>query len=419
MPQIPQKQGGNARLFGNFQELPEFSLVPVPPDPGQDGLPLAGKGREGPHVRDLLQREGDGGGGEGQQLRRELPPGMERHGEGRGTGVPALVGDGFLIGQLPALRRGTAGLRQGGEGLAAKLVDGAGREGQALRHGHLDRLAAVGGAAGLPEPGFQLLRREGAGAGGLRNGSGDGDAVAVAVLGREGTGLPGGDAAGEGHRERPGAVFLVDRPGLGEELLGLRGVLRPGAEHFGAPAALPVGVREALAGEGGLEGLFLLRRGAAIFPQKPGVDARHHGHVLRPLHPALQLQTGDAHVLGAAQFPCEAAVLQRERTAPLGGGVQAVGQAAGLGAGPPAATAAADEGAEVALAGVAHAVGPVGEDLDLGGAVPADGLGVPGGALPGDDHPLAAETGGLLGAAGGEEAHLGAGVEGEVRQGLP
>ena len=60
----------------------------------------------------------------------------------------------------------------------------------------------------------------------------------------------------------------------------------------------------------------------------------------------------------------------------------------------------------------------MGEDLDLGGAVPADGLGVPGGALPGDDHPLAAELRGLAGAAGGEKAHLGAGVEGEVRQGL-
>ena len=61
----------------------------------------------------------------------------------------------------------------------------------------------------------------------------------------------------------------------------------------------------------------------------------------------------------------------------------------------------------------------MGEDLHLGGAIPANTLRVPGGALPGDDHPLAAVGGHLAGAAGGKHAHLGAGVKGEVRQRLP
>ncbi len=45
----------------------------------------------------------------------------------------------------------------------------------------------------------------------------------------------------------------------------------------------------------------------------------------------------------------------------------AVGQAAGLGAQPPVAAASPDDGGEEALAGVAHAQGPVAEYLDLQG----------------------------------------------------
>ena len=57
--------------------------------------------------------------------------------------------------------------------------------------------------------------------------------------------------------------------------------------------------------------------------------------------------------------------------------------------------------------------------LHLGGAVLANGLRLLPGALPGQDHPLTAVPGDLAGAAGGKKAHLGAGVEGQVRQGLP
>ena len=59
------------------------------------------------------------------------------------------------------------------------------------------------------------------------------------------------------------------------------------------------------------------------------------------------------------------------------------------------------------------------EDFDLGGTGLADGGGVLPGALPGNDHPLAAVPIDLVGTAGGKDAHLGAGVKGEVRQGLP
>ena len=58
------------------------------------------------------------------------------------------------------------------------------------------------------------------------------------------------------------------------------------------------------------------------------------------------------------------------------------------------------------------------KDLHLRGTAPANGLRLLPGALPGQDYPLAAVPGDFAGAAGGEKAHLGAGVEGQVRQGL-
>ena len=418
MAEIPQQQGCDAIFPGSFQQRPERFLVPVPPDAGQDGLPLAGKVRQPSHLRDGLQGEGHGGGGEDQQLPGKLLPGGEGHGELRRVRMAARVGDGFLIGKLPPPRHGAAGLRQGGKGPAAELIHRTGGEGQTVLR--LDRraLAAVGGAAGLSEPGFQLLPGEGTGAGGFWHGAGDGDGMAIRVRDRQYAGHPRRDGAGEVHGDGAGAVLFTGGSRPGEEVFGLRGVLRPGAEHLRPSAALPVGIREALTGEGGLQSLCLLWRGAAVFPEKAGVDARHHRHILRPFHPALQLETGDAHGFRRLELSGQAVVLQRQGMAPPGGAVQAVRQAAGLGAGPPAAAAATDEGTEIALAGVAHAEGPVGEDLHLGGAIPANTLRVPGGALPGDDHPLAAQARRLAGSAGGEEAHLGAGVEGEVRQGL-
>ena len=59
------------------------------------------------------------------------------------------------------------------------------------------------------------------------------------------------------------------------------------------------------------------------------------------------------------------------------------------------------------------------EHLHLGGTIPANLLCILRGALPGDDHPLTAVDGHFTACPGGKHAHLGAGVEGQVRQGLP
>ena len=59
------------------------------------------------------------------------------------------------------------------------------------------------------------------------------------------------------------------------------------------------------------------------------------------------------------------------------------------------------------------------KNFNLRRAGGADGLRVLPGALPGQHHPLTAVGGDLIGAAGGKDAHLGAGVEREIRQSLP
>ena len=238
-----------------------------------------------------------------------------------------------------------------------------------------------------------------------------------AVGGGEGAGHPGGHTAGEVHRNGPQTVLFIGPAGLVKELLGLRRALRTGAEHGLAVAAPPIGVGKAGAGEGLLQLRELCGGGLAALLQQPGVDPGDYGHVLRPLHPALQLQAGDTHLRHLAQVPGKAAILQAQGVLAPGGAVHAVGQAAGLGAAAPVAGAAADQGAHGALAGIAHAQRPVDKDLHLHRAVAADGGGVLLGALPGDDHPLTAVLGQFHRAAGGKDAHLGAGVEGLVRQG--
>ena len=114
----------------------------------------------------------------------------------------------------------------------------------------------------------------------------------------------------------------------------------------------------------------------------------------------------------------QAGVLQAQRVArlPL---VQPVGQAAGLGASPPVAAAAPDEGAHGALTGVAHAQGPVGEDLDLDGAVAADIGHVLPAHLTAEDHAAHPQLRRRLHPRQGVDGHLGAAVEGQVRHDLP
>ena len=373
--------------------------------------------RQGGKGPQQLQRHIDPGRLHGQKRRAQLGGGGDRHGKFR-RGSGAVRGVQSRNGQLPPDGRGDAGLRQGGQGLPAQGVDGAGGEGEPLVHGGLHTGAAVAGAAGLSKAGLQLLRRQAPGAGRFRHGARDRDGVAVRVGGGEGAGGSRGTGDGKMHVHRPGSVLFIEGTGLGKELLGLRGVFRPGAEHARPVAALPVPVRKAGAGERLLQAGKLFLGGAPVFLQQPGVHVRHHGHILRPLHAALQLQAVHAHGGHVRDLGGKAAVFETQGIALARRLVDAVGQAAGLGAAAPVAGAAAQHGAHGALAGIAHAKGAVGEDLHLRRAGAYDGLRVLPGALPGQHHPLAAVGGHLAAAAGGKEAHLGAGVEGQVRQHL-
>ena len=425
-PGVPQKgqvadvarQGrGNAQLFGVGQPGAELGLVPVPPHPGKNGAPFPNKIRKGGPLRQQLQRNVHPGWRQGQQGFR-LGPGGDRDCQLRGIGGAVDLRQRGVSG-LPALRHGTAGRFQSRQSVPPQGVYRPGGEKQALRHIGGAVHAVKGGAAGLLQAGFQISRRQGLVLGRLRGGACGSDCVAVLVPHRQGDRLPRLAGAGEMDGHRPGIVLFVPGPGGGEQLLRLRRIFRPGAEHGGAMAALPVVLGKAGAGKGQFQVLFLGMGGLAALPDQPGVDVRDDRHVFRSLHAALQLETTDTHPLHLRQTASQAAVLQTEGIGVSGGAVEPVGQAAGLGAGAPVAAAAPDEGAEFALAGVAHAKGPVAEDLHLGGAGLAGRGGVLLGALPGDDHPLTAVLIQFPDAAASEHAHLGAGMEGQVRQGLP
>ena len=308
--------------------------------------------------------------------------------------------------------------RQGLQGVPPQAVDGAGGEGQPILQGHGHGFRPEGGAPGLLQPGGQILPGEGAGAGGLGDGAADGDGVAVPVSSGEGGGLSRCDLRRQSHGD--GAQILPVVGGLGrlEQVSGLRGFLRPGAEHGGAGLSRPVALGEAVPGEGQLQLSQLLGGGLAVFPQQGGVDPGDDRHIFRPLHAALQLQDVHAHVPQLPQTGGQAGVLQAQGVAGPAA-VHPVGQAAGLGAGAPVAAAPADEGAHGALAGPAHTQGPVGEDLDLDGAVLADIGDIPPAQLPAQHHAGHAQIGGGLHPVQGVDGHLGAAVEGQVRDDPP
>ena len=95
---------------------------------------------------------------------------------------------------------------------------------------------------------------------------------------------------------------------------------------------------------------------------------------------------------------------------------QGILQAAGLGAHAPVAAALADEGGHVALAGMAEAERPVDKDLGLDGGAPGDIADLLIAQLPGQHRPGHAQLRRGLHALQVVDGHLGAGVQGNVRQ---
>ena len=227
------------------------------------------------------------------------------------------------------------------------------------------------------------------------------------------------DLGGERHGNRPVLSPGVEPPGLVKEVRRVPGPLGTGAEHGRTLLVPEIPLGKALAGEGGLQLSQLRLGGLPPLAQGGGVDAGDHSHVLRALHPALNLQAGHSHLLQLTQGPGQGEVLQGQR---VGGGFlprPPEGQAAGLGAQAPVAAASPQHGGEKALAAVTHAQRPMAENLQLHGGAGAqvrDGIG---GQLPGQHHPGHAQVGAGPDPVQAVDGHLGGGVEGQVWTGPP
>ena len=163
--------------------------------------------------------------------------------------------------------------------------------------------------------------------------------------------------------------------------------------------------------------LLLPWGGVTMLSDGSGVDLCDHRHILRTLHTTFDLGAGYPHLLQLLQMLGQRHIFQGEQRfvrclSPT------VVQAAGLGAHAPVAAAAADDGGEEALTGVAHTQGAVDEALDLHWGAVAQIGDLVSAQLPAHHHPGHAQVGGGFGPVQGVDGHLGAGVEGQVRRHL-
>ena len=236
-----------------------------------------------PHVGGEI----DPGGPGLQQLVRHLVRVTDGQGETGGL-LGVFIPHSGVEGQGPPLRRGHPLLAEGGQGLAAQVVQGGQGEGQALLHPGGGHLAGEGGAAGAGELALHLLPGEGHVPGRFGHRALHPGHMALPVLHRHLGGLVRADHGVHAHGLLPVLPVFIGGPGLGVQLPGLFPLLTH-AEHVRPLPVQIIALGKALAGEGLLQLLQLLRRGLPVFPQGPGVDAGDDGHILGPLHPALQL----------------------------------------------------------------------------------------------------------------------------------
>ena len=295
MTQIAHGHGGQY-LPVPHQHLPQRRLVLRPENAGQhgaEGRPVQIRG----HIQRIqpLHRQIDHLRAAVRQRLRQLLRLLEGAGQQRLHRLHRGVGQRLRLGRVP-LRHGAENLLQRRQSLPPQGVDRPGGEHQPLlqRHPHLP--AAEGGAAGLFQTGLQLLRRQRPVSGGLRHGACH---LRPLIPGphRQAHRLTGPADAVHVHRHRPAILLFVQCPGLGKQLLGLRDIFRPGAEHLRPLPAQIVSVGEAAAAEGHLQLPLLLTSGAALFVQQPPVNGGDDRHVLRPLHAPFQLQARHPHVL--------------------------------------------------------------------------------------------------------------------------
>lgn len=245
----------------------------------------------------------------------------------------------------------------------------------------------------------------------LGNGALGGDLISQVVLHLQPDGTARLHLQGEadGHLRMLPAILL---PGLGKEPLGDL-LLFPDAEHLRAGFSHVIAVGKALTVEGGGQFVELLLGGLTALPESVGIDPGDNGHILRTLHPALDLGAGHPHLLQLPEVMDQGHILQAQGIA-VGVSSPAVHHPAGLGAHSPVAAPATDDGGEKALTGVAHTQGPVDEYLDLNGGAAADIGDLLPGQLPGQHHPLHSQGGAGQHPVQAVNGHLGGAVNGEV-----
>ena len=412
--QIANQGLPDADAPGQAQLLLQSLQLAVVDDPGQGRNNMLSPLHQIPEQLRLLgqkmQRHIDGLGHQIQQPSGELLQGRDLHGQ---TGLMAAAKD---LPELPGLAQ-LGGFPPGpdghelGQNIPAHGVDGGGGKGVAGLDAAVHTGAAEGGAAGLCQPGRQILRQQGPGAGHLGHiapgladvAVGIPDDELAAVGGQNGPEFHGNQAVFHGLIALPGGLC----PG------GILGLVLPDAEHPRAEVSGIIAVGEALAVEGIQQGLLHIAGHIALVQGLP-VDPGDGGHIFGLLHPALQLQGGHAHLLQILQIVHQAVVLQAQGVLVLAS-AEAVGQAAGLGAAAPVAGAAADGGGEIALAGIAHTQGAVGKNLDFDGGIFTDMADLLPAQLPAEHHPGHAPGGAEQHPGQGMDGHLGGAVDGDLR----
>ena len=279
-------------------------------DPRQHGhqLRILRQAGEGAPVRgDQVQGGVDDVGG--VQRRDELIGPGDGHGELRrvlGAGIVHDLCEAAQPGGLPAAPQGGQVVQH----LAAHGVDGGDGQGEPRLDDAAHLGADIGGPAGAGKTGGQHGIGDGAGHGLVGRRSLSLADMAVAVLHGQHAALTAVDDGIELHWHAGDVAPLEAGPGLGEKGL-VGGLVGAGAEHIVAGLSAVITLGEALAGEGVAQiGELPPADPAAV--EDAAVDFCGGGDILRPLHAALDLDGGDAHLLQVPEVLHQAVVLEAE-----------------------------------------------------------------------------------------------------------
>ena len=289
--------------------------------------------------------------------------------------------DGIAGGFLKALVMGNSGhgihlpvflaaaqCRQLIQRIPAHGIDAGSRNRQTGQQIRRDPHAAVRCTTGFGQTALQLLQSQFLGASRFRYGAGYGAAAAIRVHHRQRT-----DALPHHHMQRHihqgilcAFIALAGSAHPGCFLI----LLFPNAEHFLAQLIGVIAIGKALAVKGRQKRIHHLL-GDLIAIQSPTVNIRHHRHIFRPFHTALQLQRCHTHGLQLTQIGYHTVIFEAQRITVFPAAV-AIALTARLRATTPVTAAATDGSRQIALSGIAHAQRAVGKYFNLNGRILAD-----------------------------------------------